>query len=448
MEHATEYVHDDDFPFIIITKDDVQELPEMNDREFYRYSLNVVFQVNKSDIRRDDPFLGIYRREILPRINSEHLQLRKIYVRGAASPEGSYEHNRRLGQQRTQSLLNELQRDLEHQYLKPEISVTSVTEDYGRLCLLMEEAGDPDYAQVKRIYDEAQGDEKLCKAQLQKAQGGLLWARLLKQYFPKLRSASLIIWFSEPDVKHAPLKDLDPLPMPTAELQPAQRIAPYQGSYQPLPFSLPEVAHTRRHLIAVRTNLLHDFLYMPGIGWTPSPNIQFEFYPRSGHLTYNIGMTWGTHRSWSTQEFWQVRDFQFELRRYFRGGGQFMGPYLGAFLEGNKYGIGFNRHDGWEGEGGGAGLTAGYVMPLTQKKNLRLEFMAAAGFYRSYYDPYTYGNPVTGTIDDKYYYKYFGSASAFKKRNHVMNWFGPMNLGIQLTYDIIYRKRVSNRLND
>lgn len=90
LAHQPEYIHDDEYPFIIITKEDVKELPEMDDKEFYSYSLNVIFQVNKSQIRRDDPFLDIYRKEILPRINSEHLQLRKIFVRGAASPEGDY----------------------------------------------------------------------------------------------------------------------------------------------------------------------------------------------------------------------------------------------------------------------------------------------------------------------------------------------------------------------
>ena len=435
---ASAYIHDEDFPFIIITKDDVKELPEMDDKEFYTTSLNIIFQVNKTNIRRDDPFLAIYRNEILPRINNEHLQLRKIFVRGAASPEGDYENNRRLGQGRTQALLNELQRDLEHQYIKPEISTTSVTEDYGRLCLLMEEAGDPDYEVVKNIYDECKGDEKQCKAKLKKVQGGRLWARMLKQYFPTLRSASLVIWFSEPDLDHAPMKDLVAQPIQPVVAD-ASIVGLPDGQLQLLPVL--EQASARRHLIAVRTNLVHDLLYMPRIGWTPSPNIQFEYYPLDGHLTYNLGMTWGTHRHWDSQEFFQMRDFQAEVRRYFKGGGEFMGLYMGAFAEFNVYGIGFNKEDGWEGEGAGVGLTLGYVLPLTKKKNFRLEFMLGAGFYGTLFDPYVYGNPVTGREDGKYYYNYLGTASSFKKRNHITTWLGPLNVGVQLTYDIIYRKR-------
>lgn len=440
LAHQPEYIHDDEYPFIIITKEDVKELPEMDDKEFYSYSLNVIFQVNKSQIRRDDPFLDIYRKEILPRINSEHLQLRKIFVRGAASPEGDYENNRRLGKARTQTLLNELQRDLQHQYLKPEISLTSVTEDYGRLCLLMEEAADSDYALVKKIYDDSKGNEKLCKTQLQKAQGGQLWNRLLKQYFPTLRSASLIIWFSEPDIEHAPLPELPLQPIQAVDL-PSCTTTPLAKPYQTLDVHYTPVEYTRRHLIAVRTNLLHDFFYMPDFGWAFSPNLQLEYYPLDGHLTYNLDITWGTHRKWDSQEFFQARDVQFELRRYFKGKGQFLGAYLGAYLHGSVYGIGLDANRGWEGEGGGLGLTGGYTMRLNKKGSLRLEFMASAGFFLTLYDPYVYGNPVTGKVDGDYYYDYLGSATSFKKRNHRLTWFGPTNLGIQLTYDIIYRKK-------
>ena len=66
--------------------------------------------------------------------------------------------------------------------------------------------------------------------------------------------------------------------------------------------------------------------------------------------------------------------------------------------------------------------------------------MAAVGYLTTKYDPYVWGNPITGAVDGKYYYDYTGKASRFKKRNHRFNWMGPTNLGVQLTYDIIYRK--------
>ena len=196
-----------------------------------------------------------------------------------------------------------------------------------------------------------------------------------------------------------------------------------------------------RHLISIRTNLVHDFLYMPQFGWAPSPNVQVEYYPLKGRYTYSIAMTWGTHRHWKSNEFFQIRDFQLEARRFFKNDGSFLGYYLGGYLHGGAYGIGLNREKGWEGEGGGLGISGGYVTPLNKRGNLRLEVMAAIGFYLTNFDPFVYGNPITGTEDGDYYYKYYGSASNFKRRNHRFTWLGPTNLGIQLTYDIIYRKK-------
>ena len=431
------YMHHEQFPFIVVTPASVNTLPEFTDQEFYQYSTAVYFAVNKTDIRPDDPFFTLYREQILPMINNRHLQLRKVFIRGAASPEGPYENNMRLGCGRSEALLGKLLKELTFQYVDVDQEVSCITEDYGYLCLLMEQAGDPDYSLVKGIYDECGADELCCKEKLMAANGGKLWSRLLKEYFPKLRAARLILWFSEPDMQHSHLtaQGLQPVPELTWKEPADQSYLPVEN--QPLLFP----TATRRHLIAARTNLVHDAFYMPGFGWAPSGNIQFEYYPLDGHYTYNIAMTWGTVRKWDSQQFWQVRDFQAELRRYFKGDGIFTGTYLGAYLNGDKYGIGLGPDKGWQGEGGGAGLTLGHTMPLNKKGSLRLEFMAAAGFFLTAYDPYVYGNPITGTKDGKYYYDYLGNASDFKKRNHIFTWLGPTNLGIQLTYDILYRKK-------
>lgn len=193
------------YPFIIVTKDTVKNIPVFTDKEFYNNSTGIIFQVNKSDIHPNDPFLETYKKAIIPYINNEHLQLRKVFVRGAASPEGPYENNKRLGKERTSALLTELQKDLQFQYKQMDTEISSITEDYGFLCVLMENALDPDYPLVKEIYNACGGNELQCKQQLMKAQGGKLWKRLTNVYFPQLRAARVILWFSEPDEDHAPL---------------------------------------------------------------------------------------------------------------------------------------------------------------------------------------------------------------------------------------------------
>lgn len=427
------------FPsFFVLTSDTVKQAPSFSDEEFYRLSTQVIFKVNSTQISPDDDFFKLYKNEILPAVNEQHLQLRKIYIRGAASPEGPYYNNRRLSRARSQVLLDALMNDLAYQYKEAEVDVNMVTEDYGYLCVLMKEANDKEFSIVKGIYEECQGNELACKKKLIAYNKGILWRRLYREYFPQLRAARFFLWFSEPDEEHAPEPKFEPLqpiinlPQVTAWCHDALRIPTMQQ---------PEPEYKRRHLIAVRTNLVHDFFYMPKFGMAYSPNIQLEYYPLRGHYTYNLGFTWGTNRRWEQQQFWQVRDLNFEVRRYFKGKGQFIGTYLGAFVHGDVYGIGTGPDEGWQGEGGGGGISIGHTLPLNRKKTLRLEFMAAAGFFMTIFDPYVYGNPVTNESDGYYYYDYLGNASSFKKRNHRFTWFGPTNVGVQITYDVIYRKK-------
>lgn len=206
MSQAQEnvYHYDETFPFVVITGSGVDSIPAFSDQEFYEHSNSVIFEVNMTQVKSDDPFFELYYAQLLPYINERHLQLRKVFVRGAASPEGSYEGNFLLGQERTRELLTLIRKGLRHQYVETSEVVSPITEDYGYLCLLMREAGDPDYEVVQRIYDECGGDEPCCKERMIAEQGGHMWMRLYQTYFPLLRAARFMLWFSEPDAEHAP----------------------------------------------------------------------------------------------------------------------------------------------------------------------------------------------------------------------------------------------------
>ena len=196
-----------------------------------------------------------------------------------------------------------------------------------------------------------------------------------------------------------------------------------------------------RHMIALRTNLLHDLLYVPQFGFAPGANIQAEYYPLSGNYTFNAGFTFTNHRHWDVQKFLQIRDFQLSVRRYFKGGGEFVGPYVDGYAEFMKYGIGFGPDKGWQGEGGGAGVGGGYTWNLNKRGNLRLEVSLNLGIFVTRYDPYVWGDSNGGEGHGLYYYDYHGSTSDFKKRNHRFVWLGPTNAGVHITYDIVYRKQ-------
>ena len=424
-----------EFPFVIVSDDAVTTPPVITDSLFDAAARGLRFKVNSTQLQPQDSFLALYRDVLVPWLKSQDLELRRLYVRGAASPEGPYANNVRLSRGRTRQLATllcgELGQSADGVYPLDE---KSITEDYGLLVKLMAGASDPDYSRVKAIWDHSGGDEPFCKRELMALDGGKVWTRLLKEYFPALRQARVIMWFARkpeaaPKVyavkSEAPVFSLPAAPLPALVYR------------QPVP--LPE-EESRRHLIAARTNLLHDLLYVPQFGFAPGGNLQLEYYPLDGHYTYNIGFTFIHHRRWSQHKFMQIRDLQFELRRYFKGGGKFIGPYLGAYVHGTVYGIGFSKSKGWEGEGLGGGLSGGYTFRLNRSGSLRMELSLSLGVFYSPHDPYVYGNPITGKEDGLYYYDYLGNTSEFKPRNHRFTWWGPTNVGVQITYDIIYRK--------
>lgn len=431
-----------DFPFVLISDDYVHVPPEISDSLFDAASRGIRFKVNSTELQPTDPFITIYKNKLVPWLKQQDLQLRQVFVRGAASPEGPYDNNVRLSRGRTKRLIEFLSTELGQPVDENfPIEAASITEDYGLLVRMMRRLKDPDYERVRDLWEECEHDERCCKQKLMALDNGKVWKRLLDLYFPSLRQARVVLWFSCKQAMKVNPVEVDFQTVPLMPSHPRIKMTLPAVRRPDAPQEEEPVRYERRHLIAARTNLLHDLLYVPQFGFAYGGNIQLEYYPLTGHYTYNAGFTFTNHRHWNDNKFFQLRDLQLELRRYFKGGGDFTGAYLGLYAEGTKYGIGFSKTKGWEGEGGGAGLSGGYTCRLNRKGSLRLELSASVGMFITRYDPYVYGNPLTGEEDGLYYYDYLGNTSKFRERNHQFLWLGPTNAGIHVTYDIIYRKK-------
>ena len=386
-----------------------------------------------------------------------------VEVVSQSSPEGSADYNNRLSEKRAKSMYDYMRKTFPE--LVPKLSVNADGESWAQLrtyvtmdTLLTETSRN----KILEVLD-ADISVNLRKNWMQTKLGTdpnipatdkNVYQYLLREYYPLIRNSAIFIGYKGdrvlyfgPDVRTANAFR----PLEETKRPPMERIDSLPGIYDGLRFTPRELALSpriqkplleRRHMIAVRTNLIRDAFYMPQFGFAPSADIQFEYYPRNGHYTANVGFTWSNHKLWDKQKFFQIRDLQLELRRYFKGQGAFVGPYVGIYGQGAIYGIGLGPQKGWQGEAWGGGLDLGWVLPLNRKGNFRMEFNISAGYLGSVYDPYVYGNPVTGlTTDNKYYYDYVGSVKDFVRRNHLFTWFGPTNIGVSLTYDIIYRKR-------
>ena len=416
------------FPYIrIVSKDATITTP--SDEAFADSAAKIIFPVNKYSLPIHSTVLKELGDTVIPMLNSDSLTLRKIYLRGAASPEGPTQWNKTLGVRRAQSLLdfltNRLQFPVDEDILETVIEI----EDYRTLCLLMRRNGDPDYPLVQMLCDQY-SDKAALKQQLQRVRHGKLWPRLLYTYFPQLRAARMLLFFNKtasPTPVPADTTTVTPPidetePVDTTVVIPTDTVA-VDTVYERVP---------RRELLSIKTNLLLDGAYMPGYNrWCPIPNLAVEYYPKRGHFTYgaSLDIPWWQH--YQEHKYFQIRNYQVEGRWWARGAhgddesfGNYRAPaYRGAFLQAYLhvavFGICFDENRGWVGEGAGAGVGAGYVLPISHNGHWRLEFSLQAGFFRCKYDPYQYENPVNPAYRDHlYYYKWTQKPELFKKRQY------------------------------
>jgi len=396
------------------------------DSLFLSNARSVIFKVNSTKLPPSDTaWLADSLIPVLQAYGPQGI----VLGRSAASPEGPLSFNRRMSSGRRKAVVRFLK---QKGFDASRIHFDEVAEEYDLLVEMMRQHKDPDYLRVRDIVIAGNDRLERIKSNLQQADSGQLWSRLHKEYFPNLRAVRIMAWDR---VTKIPIL-LGNLPVETSQLLSEQYPSvPSSAESSDLP------SEPRTKLLAVRTNLLYDAWYQPQYGWAPGINIQLEYYPREGHITYNAGFTFHNHKRWSDYKFFQTRDADIEARWYFKP--QYVGPYAGIDLHASWYGIGFSKSKGWEGEGGGGGLVLGWSHYLTRNQRWRLDLNVGVGYFYTRYDPFQYGNSLTGEEDGYYYYNFKGDVESFHRRNHRFQWVGPTQAGVHLTYVLLYRRNHS-----
>lgn len=435
-----------DYPYVIIQEAKDPELV-VTDSMFYEISRKVIFPVNKYNIPRNSEFRKELTNEILPHFNNINYRLARVIIRGAASPEGTYEWNKILSERRLASLLEIINENSKISTVGL-LKSNEVPEDYIYLLRLMKEENDKDYDRVAAIVNRyINSDLKTLKLEMRRLDYGRVWYRLLWHYFPEMRAARVVLIFRKTIDLNIEIIKSDTI----SDFEVAEVIVP-----DTLPIIIPQRERQRiprRELLSVRTNLLFDFAYVPGYDrWCPIPNVAIEYYPLHGHFTYGASFDFPWWQHYWDHKYFQIRNYQLETRYYLRSGDvdkrgigngpAFTGWYAKAYLHGGLYSLCFDADRGWIGEGFGGGLGLGYVMPLNKDGRWRLEFGAQFGYFWTKYDPFQYECPVDPTLQDHlYYYKWTLPSELFKKRQYRWNWIGPTRIDISVSYDLFFRKR-------
>lgn len=253
-----------------------------------------------------------------------------VFGRAAASPEGPYDNNRRLANQRRASvdaLLRSYGIGTDH------IQYDVVAEDYDLLYTMMMLKHDAKFHDVDSLITLYADDTQRLKAAMKQHDGGKLWRYLLKEYFPKLRAVRIIVV----DKRLANIDSNDLAPRPIAATIPATvadcHLRIQNADITPayiIPATTPASTLPRREVLSVKTNVLFDFAYMPGYDrFCPIPNVALEYYPLHGHFTYGASFDCPWWQHYDEHKYFQVRNYQLHTRYYLRSGYQNVLPSEG-----------------------------------------------------------------------------------------------------------------------
>ena len=408
----------------------------------------IPFVVGKKDIEQQDrKWITNYLIPKLKALGDSGI----IIGRASASPEGSLQINTQLANARKASM-NAL---LSSYGINTNLIRYDVAPmDFPLMRALMKLRKDDYLPVVDSLMNQYAADVVLLKEAMIRQDRGKLWQHLYHNYFPSLRSVRIMaikraekeedkreeIERKENERKENEIEKIEIEKI--EEIEKTEKIEKEETE-----------GDERRELMSVKTNLLFDLAYMPGYNrFCPIPNVAIEFYPLRGHFTYGASFDTPWWKHYSKHKYFQLRNYQVHTRYYLRRGdieerepgkgAAFKGFFFSAYAHAYLYNICFSEKRGWEGEGWGAGIGAGYVMPIDRKEHWRLEFGLQLGYLNTLYDPYQWRCPVDpGTDIDRYYYKWYGNAKDFKKRQHSYSWIGPTRVEITLSYDLIYRHK-------
>lgn len=403
----------------------------------------IPFVVGKKDIEQQDR--KWITSDLIPKLKA--LGDSGIIIgRASASPEGSLQVNTQLANARKASM-NAL---LSSYGINTNLIRYNVAPmDFPLMRALMKLRKDDYLPVVDSLMTQYAADVMLLKEAMIRQDRGKLWQHLYHNYFPSLRSVRIMaikraekeedkreeIERKENERKENEIEKIE-------EIEKTEKIEKEETE-----------GDERRELMSVKTNLLFDLAYMPGYNrFCPIPNVAIEYYPLHGHFTYGASFDTPWWKHYSKHKYFQLRNYQVHIRYYLRRGdieerkpgegAAFKGFFFSAYAHAYLYNICFSEKRGWEGEGWGAGMGAGYVMPIDRKEHWRLEFGLQLGYLHTLYDPYQWRCPVDPDTDaNRYYYKWYGNAKDFKKRQHSYSWIGPTRVEITLSYDLIYRHK-------
>lgn len=362
----------------------------------YTQIVPVIFQSNRTELRSNrqlDSIVGLVKRIH----HDKRIKVQYIWVGGSASPEGSMERNRQLGQHRAHMLADYLIRKTGVN--SSMFRVENLWEDWGSATRVIKERNFPNKEKLLEII-ETEGDWERRKTKIKALDKGITWKYLIDEIFPPFRNARLVIVCSAESVKDFTFTSIP--------------------DFIPKTFPLPIVSLVERPTVFTPPTPKEDRF------WAVKTNLLFL-----GALTANAGVEVELWRRWSIDiPLWyspydiksdlklRLLATQPELRFWPQKAG--IGHFFGIHAHLAGFNVALNRHGRYQDPNHalwGAGLGYGFSTHLDRNKRWGLEFNVGAGYANYTFDAYrNWDNGARFRCDVK------------------RNYWGITRLGVSLSY--------------
>ena len=334
---------------------------------------------------------------------------------GSASPEGGFQLNRRLANNRRTNV----ERYIRQRVNLPDSLITRCesSEMWNKLSFYVEQSDMPRKNEVLHqiretpefTYNKRGALVDSRKKRLMDMNYGRTWNYMLREFFPSVRNATVMtVYFKQKE---------KPQPEPAVETkEPTPTVEPTDTVQQQVDVS--PVPEKRNAYFAVKTNLLYDALAVPNIG-----------------VEFSLGKRWSVAADWmyawwsknSKHRYWRIYGGGVSARKWFGKASEvkpLQGHHIGLNAQMFTYDFEFGGKGYMAGEPGSnmwnrmnysIAAEYGYSMPIARRLNL--DFSIAAGYMGGRYYKYI-------PLDNHYVWQ------ATKDRN----WWGPTKLEISLVW--------------
>ena len=377
-----------------------------------RIEVCVDFRVNKTNL--DSSFSGNAMRvqeiiSFLQEIRQDStVRIVEVSFCGAASPEGSYQLNRKLAQGRLSSLEKLVRQEVEipdrvitrndsyipWDILKSLVKDSELTHKEEVLAILEEESRLVDYH-----HPNTHIDNRIVK--IKQLDEGRVWQQINRQFFSSMRNACTVIVTyrdelqTEPEVISQPVE-----PEVKTESEPAPVVVPEP---EPVPEIITGTEGWNRQL-HVKTNAIGLAMAIANAG------VEVDLAP---HWSFTLPVYYSAWDYFKSTIKFRTFAVQPEFRYWFSENNHkfFIGAHFGyaqynIAVDGNYR---YQDHDGKSPALGG-GVSVGYRMPISKNDKWHIEFTLGAGAYRLHYDRFY--NVNNGKLMDTHKKTYCGVDNA------------------------------------